>query len=220
MKKIGIVASKHVNTIGVSYPYWSFASKLGEIVMINPLDHTIRADLDLLILPGGADIDATTYGEVPGVYTNKANTFLEYFDANILPDYLALNEAGLLPVYAVCRGFQLINTKFGGQLTQHHITTLSNPRSKLVETIINHTEEELFTVNSLHHQSVFPNQLAKGFNILGISKEFGNVEIMQHSTLDILAVQFHPEDMDGTGGEYAVLEKLKTFMNVKIEEGH
>jgi anthranilate synthase component 2/putative glutamine amidotransferase len=74
----------------------------------------VVARLDGLVLAGGADVDPTRYGAVPGPHTVPR------------PDRdaaeLAVLQAALdrdLPVLAICRGMQLLNVVLGGNLLQH-----------------------------------------------------------------------------------------------------
>ena len=74
----------------------------------------VVARLDGLVLAGGADVDPTRYGAIPGPHTSPR------------PDRdaaeLAVLQAALdrdLPLLAICRGMQLLNVALGGDLVQH-----------------------------------------------------------------------------------------------------
>ncbi|HXO28590.1 MAG TPA: gamma-glutamyl-gamma-aminobutyrate hydrolase family protein [Thermoanaerobaculia bacterium] len=68
-----------------------------------------------LVLCGGADVDPRRYGEEPlpgaGVEALPERDALEW-------ELLAAARERRLPVWAVCRGFQLLNVFFGGSLWQ------------------------------------------------------------------------------------------------------
>ena len=99
-KKIGIVGwNVGDNTFGVGKNYLTWISKFGAPIILTPHNREIE-NLDLLILPGGADINPWTYGEIPHFNTGTPNVMLEYFDATMLPQYI---ESGI-PIFATCRG--------------------------------------------------------------------------------------------------------------------
>ena len=74
----------------------------------------VVARLDGLVLAGGADVEPSRYGAVPGPHTVPR------------PDRdaaeLGVLQAALdrdLPLLAICRGMQLLNVTLGGDLVQH-----------------------------------------------------------------------------------------------------
>ncbi len=212
MRKIGIPFWKvGDNSFGITLSYLMFAEKLGEVVPLMPIQ-SIREDLDLIILPGGADVDPLRYNEVPHYMTGKADMFKEYFDTTYLPQYI---NAGI-PIFGICRGHQALAVHFGGKLIQHmdHETNDINrdpysAQHELVFTPEFHTRN-LFTefravpVNSRHHQAVDPQTLPAELVVLGTHRSFGKhnqqgdsdgtIEMMAHATLPIVSMQMHPED--------------------------
>jgi putative glutamine amidotransferase len=68
-----------------------------------------------LLLCGGSDVDPRRYGEEPlpgaGVEEVPARDALEW-------ELLAAARARRLPVWGICRGFQVLNVFFGGSLWQ------------------------------------------------------------------------------------------------------
>ena len=110
------------------------------------------------------------------------------------------------PILGICRGHQVLNVAFGGTLIQdlgpvgnlfhrpspgchwdkiHPIRTLPG---SILDTLYGPT----LVTNSSHHQAV--DRLGDGFTATAWS-ESGVVEAMEHASLPILAVQFHPERM-------------------------
>lgn len=201
--------------VGVTAPYWEFASQFGEVIPINPLTKEVNKDLDLLILVGGADVNPATYAQAPSIRTNKSNQFLEYFDREVLPQYLDLAEDDKLTIVGTCRGFQVLNVAYGGTLVQHHVTPLSSPRNKLVETVVDRHQKEMFKVNSLHHQSVFDDDLSDELVPLAWSAEFGNIEIFKHKTASILGFQYHQEELIGHPSELFLKGYLAKLWNLE-----
>ena len=71
--------------------------------------------LDGLILVGGEDIGSTNYGHEPHVTSDPPNVRRDTAE-------LALARAAIardMPVLGICRGFQVLNIAFGGDLDQH-----------------------------------------------------------------------------------------------------
>ncbi len=153
---------------------------------------------DGLVLPGGGDVDPRLYGQ-----SDKACQFvnpeMDALDASCLEMFAALGK----PVLGICRGQQLINVAYGGNLIQD-ISSVVKHRNDEMGIEVYHPVEAVkpsfltqlygrrFTVNSTHHQAVL--NLAPGFEIL-LSAEDGIVEAIQHQDLPIYGVQFHPERM-------------------------
>lgn len=214
MKRIGIVISKNSESgANMSHAWGSFISVFGIPVPIFALDEYIH-DVDLLFIPGGADVDSKRYGAKPDWNAGNPNIQMEYFDLNILPKYI---EKGI-PIFAVCRGFQTLNVLCGGSLSQHikQEYSPSNERDKEVHGLLPTGYSESFVqyfklsnaskivdkkqrlsafrVNSLHHQGVRLNQLGKDIVPLFTHPIENNVEAFWIKNKPIVAVQWHPEE--------------------------
>jgi putative glutamine amidotransferase len=160
--------------------------------------------LDGLLLPGGQDINPQLYGEEP-------HRMLETVDPlrDITEMYLTQRAlADDMPIFAVCRGAQVLNVAAGGTLYQDIHSQLSadclrhfqdysvewpshgiqvGAGTRLREII----GEEKVLVNSYHHQAV--KDLAPGFVITARASD-GVVEGIEssHHTY-VVGVQWHPE---------------------------
>ena len=91
------------NSFGVGISYLEFIRdylKADDIRILAP-DSPIFKDIELLILPGGPDINPLRYGEMPSVYTDKPDPLREWFDVRKLPRYIEMNT----PIFGICRGF-------------------------------------------------------------------------------------------------------------------
>lgn len=195
MKKIGIVAwGTGENSFGVTKPYLNFFSDFGMVEMINPFDDFNIRDLDLLVLPGGPDVNPVRYNTRPSVWTGKPCHFLEYFDTYVLPKYIAKG----VPIFGICRGLQTLNVHFNGTLNQHINHEYSTKsRQEEVHSVYKpglpkNKHSCIQKVNSLHHQSI--KKLGQDLTILGVSDD-NHVEAIVHDTLPIAAVQWHPEEI-------------------------
>ena len=164
----------------------------------------VLASLDMLILSGGADVEPSRYGAKPAPGLGLVQKDRDAFDFAVLEAALARN----LPVMGVCRGVQVINVYFGGTLWQdlpsefpvkdirhrkshsgerRHLVTIE-PDSRLAAVL----GTTAIGVNSQHHQAV--KALAPGFRIVARAPD-GVVEAIEHTSLPVVGVQFHPEGL-------------------------
>ena len=210
-KKILIVGWKvGDNSFGITAPYYNYLSQFGAVHIVSP-GMDIIPDANLLVLPGGFDVDPIRYGERPKIWTSNPNVFLEYFDKYKLPEYIEAK----VPVFGICRGLQTLNVHYGGTLYQHadHPFYSSKERDDLVHAVAIFNKEGkktmTFKVNSLHHQTI--KKLADCFNVTlrcDDKDDRRSVEGIRHKELKIAAVQYHPEELEC---EYAT-EIIKEFI--------
>ncbi len=182
--------------------------------------HEYFERIDGLLLSGGIDMDPLLYGEEP---------HLQMGGIDVLRDQLemALTRGSVersLPIFAICRGIQVLNVALGGTLyqdiSQHDSPILKHRQNSpkwhgshtvdivphtLLSTIIGQTE---WRVNSFHHQAV--KQVAPGFRASAHSKD-GIIEAIESIEQPfVLGVQFHPEMM--WEKEPAAMNLFKTFV--------
>ena len=175
---------------GVTLPYMNWASQFGTVIILTP---GYIPEIDLLLLPGGADVNPERYNEAPDWFTSRPNTFLENFDLHALPQYINSNT----PVFGICRGLQTLNVVFGGSLYQD-IThpTSSSPYEVDVHSVYGVNSHGMrsgkseFKVGSWHHQAI--KELGTGLKRCLLAHD-DIVEAIEHETLPVAAVQWHPE---------------------------
>lgn len=168
IKKIAIVGHfTGGNSFGISKPYMYFWSQFGEVSIISPFEKHVR-EIDLLVMPGGPDVDLYRYlreEDDSHIYVGQPCMQKERFDRFMLPNYIASG----IPIFGTCRGMQSMYVHFGGKLNQHmsHETNPENDGAKLMHSInfentnivpglskIAYHNKNDYKVNSRHHQTV------------------------------------------------------------------
>jgi len=156
-------------------------------------------DYDALLLPGGDDIDPIFFGQI-NQGSRRINTQLDRVQFQILKAFVQHKK----PILGICKGMQLINVFFGGDIIQHlscykvheYLTDLDMDQKHITHARADSLLAELygttFHVNSAHHQGCgMPGEKI----VYTQFAEDGVVEGLAHSTLPILGVQWHPERM-------------------------
>ena len=155
-------------------------------------------DFAALLLPGGADVDPSFFGQ--------SNQGSRTIDKNL--DIAQLHITDLFvkaqkPILGICKGCQVLNIYFGGNIIQdlennvHHQAYEGKAVKHKATTLPDNILYNLFgsteiTINSSHHQAI--DKLGKGLHICQYSDDFV-IEAIQHESLPILGVQWHPERM-------------------------
>jgi putative glutamine amidotransferase len=160
--------------------------------------------VDGIVLTGGGDIAPERYGAERDAAVSMVDHERDEFE-------LALTEKAYerkLPVFAICRGIQVVNVAFGGTLIQDlashsgahghdiagegayepHSQALVEEGSKLASII----GAGLHGINSIHHQAV--EHPGDGLVVVASAPD-GTVEALEHEDTDweLLSVQWHPE---------------------------
>jgi putative glutamine amidotransferase len=161
------------------------------------LDH-----FDGLMLIGGPDVDPLLYGEQPRAETYGVDPDRDMFEIALI--HAARSRR--VPLFAICRGIQIVNVALGGSLDQHipgktGIGDHGTPGSKDWSL---HTVElepgslaarvlgvETAEVSCHHHQALA--SLGDGLRASGWARD-GIVEVVERTDSWLLAVQWHPED--------------------------
>ncbi|MAS92342.1 MAG: hypothetical protein CMO55_04030 [Verrucomicrobiales bacterium] len=154
------------------------------------------AILDGLLLPGGADIPPSEYGEKPHETVEVLDDNRYLFEKALCRAWIKKTDK---PMLGICLGGQWINVASGGTLIQdipsevgsnHRIShpVSVEPDSRLFSIV----EERDFDVNSSHHQAV--GDLGKNLRIVARSPD-GVVEATETTDPDrfLIGVQWHPE---------------------------
>jgi putative glutamine amidotransferase len=165
------------------------------------------SDMDGIVLQGGSDLAPESYGETP-IDPKKwpGDRYRDLYEFKIV-DFAIKNH---IPLYGICRGFQVINCFLGGSLyqdlpSQIESTTLHRDAEKYdhikhrVKVIPGTHLEKMYAgkkvldVNTVHHQGV--KTLGQNLEIEALSTEDDIIEAF--TRIDdqsyILGVQWHPE---------------------------
>ncbi len=144
-----------------------------------------------LVLTGGSDIEPHRYDQI-NLNARKPDPERDQLELHLTHEALA---AGM-PLFAICRGMQLLNVALGGTLHQHigeaH-TLVTHSVAIAPGTRLHSILGPVAETNSRHHQAV--DRLAPGLIRTGAAPD-GIVEGVEiPGEAFVLGVQWHPEDL-------------------------
>lgn len=172
---------------------------------------------DGLLLTGGDDLAPSRYGEPAHPTVVEVAPERDEFEIALVAE---ARRQGM-PIFAICRGIQVLNVACGGTLVQDipsqvgtslnhalkvpphtsfeyaHEIWLENDSllSKLLQERLNGSDS--VSVNSRHHQAV--KELAPGFRVVATAPD-GIIEAIEDPAMPFcLGVQWHPENFWRTG---------------------
>ena len=174
----------------------------------------IVASVQGLLLAGGGDVDPAIYGAIAHPTFDAAEPGRDAYELELV----RLAIAADLPVFAICRGIQVLNVARGGTLIQDiadEVGTTVNHRvampqhsiahdvwiesGSLLERLMGERFEagETCPVNSRHHQAA--KKLGEGL-VSSATAPDGVIEAVEDPTRRFcLGVQWHPENFYRTG---------------------
>ena len=170
--------------------------------------HRCLDALDGILLSGGVDVEPARYGQEP-------HPALGETDADRDAAEIALIRAALerdKPIFAICRGLQILNVALGGSLYQdlpdekpseifHAQNERGVPRPETVHSIrieagsrlAQIVGAETMAVNSLHHQAL--KDVASGLKVTAWADD-GVIEAAEMPEKRfVVAIQCHPEEL-------------------------
>lgn len=160
----------------------------------------IDDSFDALLLCGGDDIDPARFGQ-----ENTASHGIDPDRDRVELELARLYLAAGKPILGICRGHQLMNVVLGGTLLQdigdplHLFHTRGDMPDDRIHPVcacegsfLYRYYGPVFPVNSSHHQVV--DRLGEGLKAAAWS-ESGLVEALEHESLPVRTVQWHPERM-------------------------
>ena len=186
----------------------------GEPVVLSNDDDpaAVLARVQGILLTGGLDVDPALYGEAPHPSTEPAPG-RDRFEIPLAREAVARD----VPLFAICRGVQVLNVAAGGTLIQDLPSTVTTDINHSVDVPKDHLAHEVRVtpgtalmaaltstdgagrcrVNSRHHQSV--GTIAPSFVVAATSHD-GVIEgIERPGAAFCVGVQWHPENFWKTG---------------------
>ena len=174
---------------------------------------TLVENLDGLVLQGGVDICAETYGAKPWREDTDSDPIRDEYELELLRGFIEADK----PVLGVCRGAQLLNVYFGGTLIQDIPTQWPGAISHMDDQHYERLTHEVHFlpgsrlakiygyeprwVNSIHHQCV--DQLGKDLVLEARSPIDLVPEAIRHTQSSfVMGLQWHPEFYLGSGDDH------------------
>lgn len=205
---IGITCKSDTKSFYLPRPYVMAVTVAGGTPLVLPhVDDTCIDELsnllDGLLLAGGGDIHPMFYGCTDSGKLKRVDPIRDRFELTLVKRFAQTGK----PILGICRGMQVLNVAFGGNLYQdvgeltdvNHwqkapvhepIHTITLKRGTLLHKIMGQTT---LMVNSFHHQAV--KTVADGFIVSALAED-GIIEAIEHPDYGfMLGVQFHPEYM-------------------------
>lgn len=176
-------------------PYPEDADRISQLIQL----------VDGLLLSGGVDLDPSYFGEQPHPALGEISPQRDAVELALAREALQAD----LPVFAICRGVQLLNVAAGGTLVQDipsQIAKAIKHSQKAPEWHPTHRVRlekdsllakalgaEEVAVNSYHHQAV--KSPAPGFRITAVAPDGVAEGLESGGHTFVLGVQWHPEGM-------------------------
>lgn len=163
----------------------------------------LAAAMDGILFTGGGDIDPVRYGE-ENTHNIRSDAELDEMELLLFRSFYALKK----PIFGICRGIQTINVGMGGTLIQDipSQVTVSAHKPLAEGEKPRHTVTAVpgsavcrlfgseFRTNSYHHQAV--KTCGAGLTPTAVTDD-GVIEAVEHESLPIIGIQWHPERMAG-----------------------
>ncbi len=182
---------------------------------------TPPADFDGLLLSGGEDVDPRFYGQEPHEKLKRVNRRRDQQELALI----ASARRKKVPIFGICRGFQILNVAYGGALVQdlpslrpssvtHEVRSPSDYRAHEVETapgsFLSPEGARRLAVNSRHHQGI--ERLGAGLAASARSSD-GLIEAIEAAPAaeggaPVFAVEWHPENLKDDADARGLFERF------------
>ncbi len=166
----------------------------------------LYSNFDGLFVTAGVDIDPARYGAESGEYIRDTNPARDTFEEALLAEAQRRD----IPIFAICRGHQLLNVARGGSLLQHldqrepHRARRGEDGESIAsgwhdievapDSLLHSiTAAGAIRTNSRHHQAVLTSTIAPGLRITGTAAQHVVEAFEDPSMTWCLSVQWHPE---------------------------
>ncbi|HFI0264641.1 TPA: gamma-glutamyl-gamma-aminobutyrate hydrolase family protein [Streptococcus suis] len=151
--------------------------------------------IDKLILSGGQHVDPSLYGQKRLIDSDDYLLERDEFELALIKEALRQGK----PIFAVCRGMQLLNVALGGSLEQevadHWQEDIKGTFHRLQvkpQSRVSQLFAQGSSINSFHHQRI--KDLAPGLVATGLDPRDGTIEAFESKGKQALfGLQWHPE---------------------------
>lgn len=151
--------------------------------------------IDKLVLSGGQNVDPRFYGEEKEINSDDYLLARDEFELALIREALKQGK----PIFAVCRGMQLLNVALGGTLQQsvedhwqEEVEGTSHSLQIRPHSRVSKLFQEGTSINSLHRQRI--KDLAPGLVATALDPRDGTIEAYEsQSGHSLLGIQWHPE---------------------------
>jgi carbamoylphosphate synthase small subunit len=203
--------NKKVYVVGNQTGYANWLLEMGMKLVVDPYI------ADIAMFTGGADVDASWYGE-----KNGSRNYPDYQrDVFEIKYYKLFLELGI-PMIGICRGGQLFTIMNGGKLVQHS----SHPYAHIIKT----KDGEVYEINSMHHQQFLLTMPEEDYELIAWSdnisrmhlgendidycfnEDYKEPEVVFFPKTQCLAIQCHPECIENN----RTMEWFKELVNVYL----
>ena len=147
-------------------------------------------NIDIIILPGGNDL----------IKKDKYSNIRLNVEQNTISYGLKKN----IPILGVCRGMQVINNFFGGEIYKINGHMKKNHNIYMKTNIFGKTK---YIVNSYHNYGISYISKSKKFYTLADDKD-NNIEMFKHKKKKIYGVMWHPE----RDNNFNILDKIMKLL--------
>ena len=180
--------SKHIKLLMIdnydsfTYNIVQYLGELGAEVTVARNDEITIDDIDVLLAGGQLDRLVISPGPCSPAEAGISVAAIQHF-------------AGKLPILGVCLGHQAIGAAFGGTIVRAQ--QLMHGKTSVISTTQDGVFAGLptqFTVNRYHSLSIERASCPPCLKITAWTDD-GEIMGVQHTTLDIEGVQFHPESI-------------------------
>jgi putative glutamine amidotransferase len=164
----------------------------------------ILDSVDGLCLPGGPDLDPSTYGEQEHPQLGPFDPEVDRFELKLI----ASADERELPILAICRGAQALNVSRGGTLIQHlpdletglpHRQTTPGTETSHSVSVVRPSRlhrivgADVLEVNSFHHQGI--ERLGRGLRPVAYAPDDTIEALEADEDRFCLGVQWHAETL-------------------------
>lgn len=168
-------------------PYIIKIVKTGTAKGIDPTKY------DGLIIPGGKHVHPSFYHAKVKCKKHKFVKSLDRLEIALVKKFIKKKK----PVLGICRGCQLINVTLGGTLKQDIGKGHYHDKSRNTKTKKGTNMRKLYgaSVRTLHYHHQAIKKLAKPLKVTMVDAKDGTIEGVQHKTLPVYGIQYHPDRM-------------------------